>query len=177
MMIHTIRKNNVRGFTVLELLVVIAIIGVMSAIMLVAFSTARQKSRDARRKADMQQIFTALNIFYDSYGCLPITTGATTCFPGYAEANAGGWDYSSQGGFMTFLETSGVMSDVPVDPINNMTGDGVSGQYAYRYYCYPSGTNQGLHLGYYRENGAWAEIVKSARTSPSSWSDSDYLCK
>lgn len=169
-------KSNHRGFTLIELLVVITIIGLMAAVVLAMVNTARAKARDAQRKANMQQIMLALNLFYDQYGCLPITTGST-CGPGYTSfADAGSWDYSSQGNFLPFLQSSGYMSTVPLDPINNMTGDGTGGQYAYRYYCYTSGGTQGLHLGYYREIGGWAEVIWNKTTS-GGWSDIDYLCK
>jgi hypothetical protein len=98
----------------------------------------------------MRQIVNALNMFYNEHDCLPITN-ASAC-PGagsYIESNAGGWDYSSQSGFMTFLANGGFLPNV-VDPVNNMTGDGSpAGTFAYRYYCYPDGPS----LAYWRESG------------------------
>jgi prepilin-type N-terminal cleavage/methylation domain-containing protein len=123
-----------KAFTLIELLVVIAIIGVLSSVVLSSLNTARAKARDARRLADMHTISVALNLYNVQYGSLPNS-------PAYGESNAGSWDYSSQGAFMTFLETSGVMSKVPVDPLNTMTGDGSpAGSFAYRYHCYTDGT-------------------------------------
>jgi prepilin-type N-terminal cleavage/methylation domain-containing protein len=170
-------KKDVKGFTLIELLVVISIISLISAMILASINTARIKARDTKRIADMRQIINALNLFYDQYGCLPVTNGST-CISGYSEANSGTWDYSSQGGFLTFLQTSGIMREVPVDPINNMTGDTLpTGTFGYRYFCYPSGNNQGLHLGYFRERGTWGEVTVNNRTSISGWSDRDYVCK
>lgn len=169
------QKERWDGFTLIELLVVIAIIGVLATVVLVSLNTARIKARNARRASDMDLILKALNIFYDSYGCLPITNGST-CIGGYSESNSGGWDYSSQGGFMTFLQTGGVMAQVPVDPVNNMTGDSVpSGTYAYRYYCYASGPNIGLHLGYRRESD-WVYVMKNMPIA-GGFSDSNFICK
>lgn len=45
-----------KGFTLLELLVVISIIGLLLAMGTVAFSTAQQRGRDSKRRADMQQL-------------------------------------------------------------------------------------------------------------------------
>ncbi len=55
-----------RGFTLIELLVVIAIIGILSSIVLASLNSARLKSRDARRLADIKQLQLALALYYDS---------------------------------------------------------------------------------------------------------------
>lgn len=59
-----IQKES-RGFTLIELLVVIAIIGMLSSVVLASLNSAREKSRDARRLADLRQIQTALELKYD----------------------------------------------------------------------------------------------------------------
>jgi len=62
-------KKNKKGFTLIELLVVIAIIGLLSTLAIVALNSARQKSRDAKRVADVKQIQTALELYYnDNFG-------------------------------------------------------------------------------------------------------------
>jgi len=57
------RKN--KGFTLIELLVVIAIIGLLATLAVVALNSARQKSRDAKRIADIKQIQTALELYFN----------------------------------------------------------------------------------------------------------------
>jgi len=57
------RKSN-KGFTLIELLVVIAIIGLLSTLAVVALNSARQKSRDSKRVADIKQIQTALELYF-----------------------------------------------------------------------------------------------------------------
>ena len=59
-------RNNKKGFTLIELLVVIAIIGILSSVVLASLNSARQKSRDARRVADIKQLQLALELYYDS---------------------------------------------------------------------------------------------------------------
>lgn len=68
------RNKNQKGFTLIELLVVIAIIGLLASVVLLALNSARSKSRDAKRLADMRQMSTALELFYNDMGGYPTTT-------------------------------------------------------------------------------------------------------
>ena len=78
------------GFTLIELLVVIAIIGLLASIVLASLGTARQRSRDARRLADVKSIRTALELYYGTCAGYPVvaaealltTTLATPSCPG-----------------------------------------------------------------------------------------------
>lgn len=62
-----------KGFSLVELLVVIALLGVISAVSLSILNPATylKKSRDSRRKADMQQIRSALELYRSDYGHYP----------------------------------------------------------------------------------------------------------
>lgn len=71
-------NDRISGFTLIELLVVISIIGFLATASLVAFNSARIKARDAKRIADINQIQTALNLFFDSYSMYPQVSGAGT---------------------------------------------------------------------------------------------------
>ncbi len=71
--------RNKKGFTLIELLVVIAIIGLLATLAVVALNNARQKSRDAKRVADVKQIQTALELFYNDNNSYP---GASSSVPG-----------------------------------------------------------------------------------------------
>ncbi len=55
-----------KGFTLIELLVVVAVIALLSAVGLVAFQSGRQKSRDAKRLADMTQLATTMELFFNT---------------------------------------------------------------------------------------------------------------
>ncbi|MEK7074949.1 MAG: prepilin-type N-terminal cleavage/methylation domain-containing protein, partial [Patescibacteria group bacterium] len=53
---HILNIRRGLGFTLIELLVVISVIGLLSSIVLTTANSARMKSRNARRKSDMNQL-------------------------------------------------------------------------------------------------------------------------
>lgn len=53
-----------RGFTLIELLIVIAIIGILATIIIIAYTNAQAKARDNKRKADIQAISSAVEMYY-----------------------------------------------------------------------------------------------------------------
>jgi prepilin-type N-terminal cleavage/methylation domain-containing protein len=62
-----LRKNPITvqprsGFTLIELLVVISIIGILIALSMVGFSETRKTARDSKRRADLEQTRSALEI-------------------------------------------------------------------------------------------------------------------
>lgn len=63
-----------KGFTLLELLIVIAIIGILVTIATASYSSAQNKSRDARRRGDVKAIQNAWEQYYaDNNGAYPST--------------------------------------------------------------------------------------------------------
>src|SRR3989344_3064429 len=65
-MLQIFAKKKKRGFTLIELLLVIAIIGVLASIVLVSMGGARQSARNATRKADLRQIISAMELYYNA---------------------------------------------------------------------------------------------------------------
>jgi len=101
------------GFTLIELLVVIAIIGILASIVVASLNTARKKSRDARRIADVKQIQLALELYFDAAKG-PSGSGTTASYPGDSITN------------LTTTLVSNYIPKVPVDPTS-------SGIYVYAY--------------------------------------------
>ncbi|MDP2934090.1 MAG: type II secretion system protein [bacterium] len=121
-------KKNVKskrrgGFTLIELLVVIAIIGLLASVILVSLNTARAKARDARRKADLKQIQTALQLYYDKNNHYPINRNPCCGYP------------DSSPSFLQELVDDGFLAKNPISP--------TSATNPYYYYDYGSGNNVG----------------------------------
>lgn len=83
--------ENHKSFTLIELLVVISIISLLSSTILSSVSAARQGSRDARRMADLNQIRTALNLYYNDYGTFMNDGDVCANAPGGPSVNGDGY--------------------------------------------------------------------------------------
>ena len=71
-------KTNKKGFTLIELLVVIAIIGILSTLAVVSLQNARKSARDAKRIADVKQMQTALELYFNDWQTYPTTASVTS---------------------------------------------------------------------------------------------------
>jgi len=70
--------KNKKAFTLIELLVVIAIIGLLATLSVLALNNARAKSRDAKRVADIKQMQTALELYFNDKQSYPTSSEITT---------------------------------------------------------------------------------------------------
>jgi prepilin-type N-terminal cleavage/methylation domain-containing protein len=126
------KQTNKKGFTLIELLVVIAIIGLLSTLAVVALNNARQKSRDAKRVADVKQIQTALELSFNDQGKYP--TAALGVVLGTGNYQCLGSDVTGgQDGFDAAGACAGTvyMAQVPSNP--TPTDDGGCAVNAYTY--------------------------------------------
>jgi len=116
-------KNHF-GFTLIELLVVIAIMGLLLTAAITAMDSARQRARDTKRKADLKQIYTALNLYLNesvSGGRYPNTNGSFYCFHD-----------SSSGLTEALVNNTSLLTAVPQDTLTSQRTNVSSGCYAYR---------------------------------------------
>jgi len=60
-----------KGFTLIELLVVIAIMAVLMAVVLPNYLGARERAQDAKLKGEMNQLKSALRMYYNDYQRYP----------------------------------------------------------------------------------------------------------
>lgn len=66
-------ESSKKGFSLIELLLVIAILGVLAGLISGNFINSLAKSRDARRKTDLEQIQKALELYYEDVKAYPTT--------------------------------------------------------------------------------------------------------
>ncbi len=124
-----------QGFTLIELLVVIAIIGILASITIASLNVARQKSRDARRIADIKQLQNALELYYDSQTTPEYPAATTVCDDTHAFG-------------LEILVTGSHIPSVPRDP------SGVAGSNCYLYTSNSASPRKAYHLGATLEDSA-----------------------
>jgi len=139
------REFKTGGFTLIELLVVISIIGILSSFAVVSLNSARNKARDALRKADMTQMRTAINLYYDENNKYP------TC--GTWDDNSADFGAGVQAGsncYSTVLNTAltagakPYLNPLPKDPKNSTNDPTVDTTYIYRYVSKSNGSEYAL---------------------------------
>ena len=123
------KAQTTRGFTLIELLVVIAIIGLLASIVLASLNSARKKSRDARRLADLKQLQNALELYAnDNSGNYP-SSGTTVPAAGETAGTA-----------LAALVTGQFIAAIPGDPL--------AGSNVYKYRTVPVGNTANNATGY-----------------------------
>jgi type II secretion system protein G len=112
-----------KGFTLVELIVVMAIIGILATLGFSSYTNSINKSKDARRKADLRSIMTALQLYYNDNGQYPSLGCGINCFVKSSTSGVTPWIPAL---------TSNYIKSLPVDPVNNGT-DPWSGGLTYEY--------------------------------------------
>lgn len=110
MLIHakTVKNKILKGFTLIELLVVISIIGILVGLSIFGLQGARQASRDAKRKADIEEIRSGIEIYKSDCNSYPIGSGEPT--------NVLGTELKGSGANSSCSATNTYISNVPQDP-------------------------------------------------------------
>lgn len=131
-----------KGFTLIELLVVVAIIGMLSSVVLSSLNAARANARDARRGQDMQQIKSALELYYNTFNRYPPNTDDGGCTGGNASNCL--WKLEND-------LVPNYIPSIPVDPTYNTKSSG-------NFYLYYSGSPNLYSLLRWSERlGTWCE--------------------
>jgi prepilin-type N-terminal cleavage/methylation domain-containing protein len=113
--------NKKKGFTLIELLVVIAIIGILSTLAVVSLQNARKSARDAKRIADVKQMQTALELYFNDWQQYPATlNGSTTIASGTAV-------------YMVTIPTAPTPSDCTTTEVNTYNDTGSDASYVIKF--------------------------------------------
>ncbi len=119
-----IKKNIKTGFTLIELLVVIAILGILATIGLGSYTSTQAKSRDARRKSDLENVQKALEMYLNDFGSYPEDDSGSIA----------DFDWGQ-----TFRDpdkaTTIYMKELPQDPVSSQNYYYVSGDSWYKLYA------------------------------------------
>ena len=95
-------RKTLRGFTLIELMVAMAVMAIGFTILTAYFSGIQQKSRDARRMSDVNEIVKALNIYYAGFSRFPVVASEVII--------------DSSDSFSSALEGDGAIKETPKDP-------------------------------------------------------------
>lgn len=158
-------NSSKKGFTLIELLVVISIIGALAAMLLVNFQNARVRSRDAKRKADFNQIKKALQLFYNDFQVYPPDSAGR--IQGCGNSTGGDPDTLGNCDWESDFSADGsqFMNYLPIDPVNNSP-------HVYSYTQTDSG--DGFNLTTELENASDGDAAAS-QTRCSTGSGQDYV--
>ena len=143
-----ISQSKQKGFTIVELLIVIVVIGILAAISIVAYNNVTQKARDDQRVTDARNIVNAAASYQAEIGTWP-SAGQLT---GYNTV-------SLSGSAKTRLEHASATG------ATNPT-DGTKDTF-YRYVACPaSGTQTGVRVVYWKEDGSSAQQLTAGTGCP-----------
>lgn len=117
---HKISNDKKTGFTLIELLVSITVLAVISLIGLTTYFHSQVVGRDARRKEDIRSIAVAVELYNQTYGHYPCTSGNYKI----SSSNLPGWISDSCPPNAAMVPR--FIQNLPTDPKN-------SGQSVYRY--------------------------------------------
>jgi len=145
--------KNKKGFTLIELLIVMAILGILSVIGLGQFRNSQRRARDAARKADMENISRALQLYYVDNNEFPISTnGKITVDDSSLTWGEGSFSMQKDGDTIVY------MSLLPSDPTDDS-------EYCY---SYDSSTNK-YFLYSLLENGSDPDILSCVDPENGIW--------
>jgi len=99
-----------KGFTLLELLVTISILSILATVGMGQYQTSQMKARDAQRKADLDNVARALEMYYNDYEAYPLSDAS-----GRIEVDGVGLDWGTE--FST--DDAIYMKMLPKDPLDS----------------------------------------------------------
>jgi prepilin-type N-terminal cleavage/methylation domain-containing protein len=80
------QRDTRRGFTIVELLIVIVVIGILAAIVIVAYNGVQSRAQYSREQSDMNAINKMIQIYYATNNSYP-STGGSGSWQGWSQAS------------------------------------------------------------------------------------------
>ena len=121
------------GFTVVELAVVIVVIGILVAIVSIAYRNTQTDARNKKRETDVAVLMGAIEEYRADKGDYPLMTACTTA-PSHATNGSGCW----RNEIWNSLQTQGYLRTVPTpDTASPTTAHNINSgkaNYGYRYH-------------------------------------------
>ncbi len=107
------------GFTLIELLVVISIISLISSSVLTGFQSVRSQARDRTRVQQLQQISSAIELYINEQGQVPIESEADNPFYISSCSESSSWNNpSASQGYLPDMLNPHLSGELPSDPLN-----------------------------------------------------------
>ena len=112
----TKRIRNNQGFSLTEIMITMSIVGAVATIASAKIDDVLPMARDAQPKANIHQVQTALNLYYNDHEQYPVSSGN--------EPTAAGWEIIRE-----VLESpdNTYIPEMPTDPLN-------TDQYVFKYW-------------------------------------------
>lgn len=137
-----------KAFTLVELLVVMAIMGILTAISVSQFQTAKRKANDVARKGDLNSVAKSLQMYFADYGRMPAASATGQIMIG-ASAISWGGEFKDSSNYIYMKQL----------PVENKTD--------YPPYCYKIGPDSKSYALFARlENGADSQCDRNKDGSP-----------
>lgn len=159
------QKTQNKGFTLIEILVSIAIIGILSTMIFANLNSSRVKSRDARRKMDLDQLVNAITLYADNNaGYFPLSDNCGNPRVGQIHSSfvtacpEDGNNFNIGSFFVNNKYTSGIISD----PRGGTTQ-------GCRYYYYTDPTGKYYQFSAYLENPSVSDIQSTTNGVLPNW--------
>jgi prepilin-type N-terminal cleavage/methylation domain-containing protein len=160
------KKQHLKGFTIVELLIVIVVIGILAAITIVAYNGIQERARVATVTSDLSGAARQLAVYEVDAGSYPATLSAANNGQGIKASDGTTYQYSASGATYCLTATKGTtsykVSNIATTPAaGGCAGHGVGGIAAITNIDSNPSFEAGLGGGYTSYNSAPLAIVSS----------------